>query len=103
MSPGNPKLEEARKSETRNNKSGAQDDVAVPELLHRQVKNERDLSSRVDALKTEVVGANWGDYLTVVMDVPFWEEELRVIEHEAQPFGDTSAVSVYAFFFSGTD
>ncbi|PFH32548.1 hypothetical protein BESB_018660 [Besnoitia besnoiti] len=40
----------------------------------------------------ELLGANWADYLTGVMDCPFWEEELRAIEEEAQPFANSPSV-----------
>lgn len=50
------------------------------------------MQKRISGLQTELLGANWVDYLTGVLDSPFWEEELRVIEEEAQPFANSANV-----------
>ncbi|EPT27490.1 hypothetical protein TGPRC2_306650 [Toxoplasma gondii TgCatPRC2] len=82
-------------SETKTNGVARAEDVAAhdfPQLLHREIQSEAALQKRISGLQMELLGANWVDYLTGVLDTPFWEEELRVIEEEAQPFAHNQNV-----------
>jgi len=42
--------------------------------------------AKMDEFSNEVVSANWGDYLYLVYNVPFWEAEYERILHISQPY-----------------
>eukprot|EP00920_Eleutheroschizon_duboscqi_P016682 GHVT01039514.1.p1 GENE.GHVT01039514.1~~GHVT01039514.1.p1 ORF type:complete len:140 (+),score=32.05 GHVT01039514.1:252-671(+) len=43
------------------------------------------LIARVQALEDSLLAANWSDYLGLVLDSPFWREELALVEQAADP------------------
>eukprot|EP00928_Gymnodinium_smaydae_P068899 TRINITY_DN521_c0_g5_i1.p2 TRINITY_DN521_c0_g5~~TRINITY_DN521_c0_g5_i1.p2 ORF type:complete len:198 (+),score=62.87 TRINITY_DN521_c0_g5_i1:87-680(+) len=45
-----------------------------------------DVMEKLNAYHAEVVSANWGDYLYLVYNVPFWEAELEKLTTLVQPY-----------------
>eukprot|EP00928_Gymnodinium_smaydae_P068896 TRINITY_DN521_c0_g2_i1.p1 TRINITY_DN521_c0_g2~~TRINITY_DN521_c0_g2_i1.p1 ORF type:complete len:228 (+),score=68.09 TRINITY_DN521_c0_g2_i1:91-684(+) len=45
-----------------------------------------DVLEKLNAYHSEVLGANWGDYLYLVYNVPFWEAELEKLTTLVQPY-----------------
>jgi len=45
-----------------------------------------DVVAKLDAFHAEVLGANWGDYLYLVYNGPFWEAELEKLTTIVQPY-----------------
>merc|ERR1719235_1991131 len=51
------------------------------------VKYTRDeVVEKVNEFHAEVFSANWGDYLYLVYNQPFWEAEFEKLNHLAQPY-----------------
>eukprot|EP00929_Paragymnodinium_shiwhaense_P019664 TRINITY_DN1332_c0_g4_i1.p2 TRINITY_DN1332_c0_g4~~TRINITY_DN1332_c0_g4_i1.p2 ORF type:complete len:239 (+),score=67.96 TRINITY_DN1332_c0_g4_i1:79-717(+) len=45
-----------------------------------------EVMEKMDAFHNEVISANWGDYLYLVYNVPFWEAEYEKLLHIAGPY-----------------
>eukprot|EP00929_Paragymnodinium_shiwhaense_P019665 TRINITY_DN1332_c0_g4_i2.p1 TRINITY_DN1332_c0_g4~~TRINITY_DN1332_c0_g4_i2.p1 ORF type:complete len:207 (+),score=48.82 TRINITY_DN1332_c0_g4_i2:80-700(+) len=45
-----------------------------------------EVMAKMDAFESEVISANWGDYLYLAYNVPFWEAEYEKIMHIAAPY-----------------
>mmetsp|Transcript_11022 Transcript_11022/g.19985 ORF Transcript_11022/g.19985 Transcript_11022/m.19985 type:complete len:216 (-) Transcript_11022:95-742(-) len=45
-----------------------------------------DVLEKLEAFHSEVLAANWADYLYLVYNVPFWESEYEKLIHIVQPY-----------------
>merc|ERR1712087_233559 len=67
--------------------------LAVARPYVTVVKYSRDeVLAKLDAFQSEVVSANWADYLNLVYNVPFWEAELEKLTTIVQPYLHEPAV-----------
>eukprot|EP00929_Paragymnodinium_shiwhaense_P019662 TRINITY_DN1332_c0_g2_i1.p2 TRINITY_DN1332_c0_g2~~TRINITY_DN1332_c0_g2_i1.p2 ORF type:complete len:199 (+),score=51.61 TRINITY_DN1332_c0_g2_i1:112-708(+) len=48
--------------------------------------------SKLDGFNNDVLSANWGDYLHLVYNVPFWEAEYERVMHLAAPYAHEAEV-----------
>jgi len=55
-------------------------------FLATAVSTKEDVASRLQNFHDQIFGTNWGDYLELVHNVPFWEAELETLSQAVEPY-----------------
>eukprot|EP00747_Dinoflagellata_sp_TGD_P110895 gnl/TRDRNA2_/TRDRNA2_171086_c0_seq4.p1 gnl/TRDRNA2_/TRDRNA2_171086_c0~~gnl/TRDRNA2_/TRDRNA2_171086_c0_seq4.p1 ORF type:complete len:208 (-),score=47.12 gnl/TRDRNA2_/TRDRNA2_171086_c0_seq4:258-881(-) len=59
---------------------------AVRTYVTVQKYSREEMIERLNAYHSEVLSTNWGDYLQLVYNVPFWEAEYEKLSAQIQPY-----------------